>query len=181
MTKIWKSALTAAALVIGAATVGTSTARAQIEPVKPLSVKIGAWLPIKDEIKDVSGDSIFAIEAGYVLQTNIESNSTTTLHIGYTERDNLRIIPVTLSETVRNPRDVNSSGGGFYYGGGLGFYFTRLEASGASNKTKPIFGGYGLVGYDINTEFFVEAKYNLISRYDRKNIDGLQFMVGARF
>jgi hypothetical protein len=184
LKKVMRRAVSVAALLGGMAlwSFGAAgAARAQEAGIKPLAVKVGAYLPSDMDARSASSDILLMVEAEYTIQNIVESNyfSQVQVGIGYTERDELRIIPVTLSQVFRNSNAA--PGAGYYVGIGLGVYFTELNLPDTSGETKSLFGGFVVGGLDFGGSLFAEAKYHVISRYDRKNVDGLQLAVGVRF
>jgi len=107
----------------------------------------------------------------------LDSNSASILSIGYIQNNDFRMVPFTVSQVFR---DRNSSRP-YYYGLGLGLYQTTLRTPETSGGSKTLFGGFVVVGLDLNGPFFLEAKYHLVSPYDRKGVSGLQATVGVRF
>ena len=160
-----------------------AAARAQDTPgEKPLAAKAGFFFPTDSAARDAGGNGMLLLEVDYTLQTLIDNSTLlghTSIGIGYTERRDLRIIPITLSETFRDSRAA--PGTGYYYGVGLGLYLTRLESGSTSGDTKNLFGGYAVGGVSLGSNLFAEAKYHLISRYDGKNVSGIQVTIGTRF
>lgn len=147
---------------------------------KPLALKIGLFIPSNNDARASGiGDRILAIEADYTVQTLLDSNSISVASIGLIQKDDLRILPVTISQVFRDPG--NSSGNDYYYGFGIGIYATSLKLPDTSGETKNLFGGFIVVGMDLGQSVFVEGKYHYISKYDNKFIGGLQLSVGGRF
>lgn len=177
---------TACALTLGALTLGgatTQTAQAQTEvsqgSQRPFAVKIGAFMPVNKEVRTGSGTFVGAFEVDMTIQRFPEKSSVSLLSVGYIARGGLRIVPVTISQIFRDPN--NPSGRDYYYGVGVGLYSARFEREDTSDRVKNLLGGFGVVGLEVSQNFFVEAKYHIISRYDRKNINGVQVSVGRRF
>lgn len=161
----------------------SATVRAQdTARQKPFAAKIGVFFATDPDARRAGGDGMVVLETEYRLQTLIENNtllSNTNLTIGYTEHNDLRIIPITLSQTFSDSRA--EPGTGYYYGLGAGLYITRLRSDSTSGDTKNLFGGFAVVGLNLSTKLFVEAKYHLISRYQSENVSGIQATVGTRF
>lgn len=171
------AALAALALIFGAA----ESARAQSPNINPFSVKIGAFLPSKGETKDAGGSGMLMIEAEYKLPGFSEMNSDTVISIGYTDKSDFRLIPITISQIMRSPETTGRAS--YYYGLGLGIYATRLTIPGSSadGENKNLFGGFAVVGYDIKDDLFAEAKYHYVSKYNDKTVNGIQLALGYRF
>lgn len=172
------SALVGLTLLAGA----TNAARAQQNGEKPIAVKVGFFTPTNGDARRAGSDRMLTLEAEYTLTLDDTGGSTlaaTTVGVGYIEQDNLRIVPITIAETFRNP--ANTSGNNYFYGLGLGIYATKLNLEGVSGDTKNLFGGFVSAGLDFSRGFFVEGKYHYISKYDDKFVGGLQITVGTRF
>lgn len=157
-------------------------AHAQDEPDrKPLAVKVGLYFALNEDARRAGGSGMLHMEADYTLQSGVEGNSLsyTQLGIGLTQRRDLQIIPITLSQVYRDPNATQDRG--FYYGLGLGIYVVDMETAGTSGKKKNLFGGSVIGGMEFGNNIFGEVEYHLISRYDKKNVSGLQLAVGMRF
>jgi hypothetical protein len=156
-------------------------AQAQLDGVvpRPFAVKAGLFIPTNAEAREAGGRSMALIEADYTIQNLVESNSLTIISIGVTGRRDLYMIPITLSQVFQDRN--NTSGNDYYYGFGLGIYVTKVDLPDTSDQTKNIFGGFLVGGLNLQRNLFVEAKYHYLSRYDRKNINGLQITLGTRF
>ena len=171
-------AFCAAALAFSA---GTSEAQVVAAGSRrPIAVKIGTYLPAGSEARRASASAIFSIEAEYTIQDLLDKNSYTPLSIGYIGGEDLSIIPITIGQIFKDANNPTSND--YYYGFGLGIYATDVDTADTSGRRKGLFGGYGVVGLDLQGgKYLVEAKYHWISRYDNKEVSGLQIMAGARF
>ena len=174
----------ACALTLGALMLGTTIQTAQAQTVsegsqRPFAVKIGAFMPVNKEVRTASGTFVGAFEADMTIQRFPEKSSVSLLSVGYIARGGLRIVPITISQIFRDPN--NPSGRDYYYGLGVGLYSARLEREDTSDRVKNLLGGFGVVGLELSQSLFVEAKYHIISRYDSKNINGVQVSLGRRF
>lgn len=149
--------------------------------VNSSSIKLGFFSPGSSQARRGGGTQILNLEADTVVQYIPERNENSVLSIGYIERDNLRIIPITLTQlTHDNKRTSNYD---YYYGYGLGIYSARLNLGGAdttSGTTKTLIGAQFVLGLNLTESTFVEAKYLYPSKYDNKFIGGLQIMFGMR-
>jgi hypothetical protein len=158
---------------------GTAYAQRTGLEVNSVALKVGAFLPSKSDAKRGGGDSLLSLEADYVVQSFPSVNLSNVVSVGLIERDNLRIVPLTLSQIYHDLRQTTSYS--VYYGYGLGLYSARLNIAETSGNTKLLFGGSFVAGFNVGSSSFVEAKYHYISKYDQKFIGGVQFMVGTRF
>ncbi len=167
-----------AAMAAGAALLGgTGIAQAQSNDIKPFAFKVGAYVPASNEVRRAGAERMLTLEGDYRLQTLLDSNSATIFSIGYIQNNDFRMVPFTVSQVFR---DRNSSRP-YYYGAGLGLYQTTLRTPETSGGSKTLFGGFVVLGVDLSGPFFLEAKYHLISPYDKKGVSGLQATVGVRF
>lgn len=166
---------------------GAPSARAQQEalllpPPSPFALKAGLFLPLERNGRNTPGNAQFLIEAECTLRRGLLEKAffnTIRISIGYTEKNELSILPVTVSQVRENER--SRSGVAVYYGYGLGLYRTKVDAPNTSRKTKNLFGGFVVAGADLGPRLFLEAKYHLLSHYDNENVSGLQLAAGARF
>ena len=175
---------TARAAVLCALTVlaACGLSRAQYVDVaaqKAYAIKVGAYLPTQKDIRQVSSTALFSVEADVAIQRFPERSSVSLASIGYIEKGNVRMIPVTVSQIYRDPS--NASGVHYYYGGGVGLYSTRINGLGTDGKVKTLFGGFIVTGLDITRSNFVELKYHYISKYNDKFLGGFQLGLGTRF
>jgi hypothetical protein len=160
---------------------GGTQARAQNESVRnPFAVEVGSYLPVEADGRNAGGRYMWLVEANYTIQNLPEYNSAGVFSIGYTERDDLRIIPFTLSQIVRG-RDTVFTQNNYFWGVGVGLYSVRLAAPDTSGTNKILFGFDVQGGIDINPRLFLDVKYHYISKYDGKFVGGFQVGVGGRF
>jgi hypothetical protein len=149
--------------------------------VNSSSIKLGFFSPGSGQARLGGGTHILNLEADTVVQYIPERNENSVLSIGYIERDNLRIIPITLSQITHDNK--RTSGYDFYYGYGLGLYSARLNLGGGettSGSTKTLIGAHAVFGLNLTETTFMEAKYLYPGKYDDKFIGGLQLMYGIR-
>lgn len=173
-----KTILQVAALCGLAVAAASGNAQAQSQ-TNSVSLKVGAFLSSGKDARRAGGREILSLEADYVVQQIPEQNQIGVLSIGYIERDNIRILPLTISQITYDSQKVSSYS--LYHGFGIGLYSAHLDVADTSGRTKTLFGGLAVVGLNLSDRTFVEAKYHYISKYDTKFIGGLQFLVGARF
>ena len=162
----------------------TGSAQAQTrnrDDVNSSSIKLGFYSPGSGIARRAGGTQILNFEADTVVQHIPERNETSVFGVGYIERDNLRIIPVMLSQLTHDNKRTSSYD--YYYGYGLGIFSARLLAGGTdttSGQTKTLIGAQFVAGLNLTESTFVEAKYLYPSKYDQKFIGGLQIMFGMR-
>lgn len=170
---------------MGLCALAVSAPRAQaqvVEPAtrRPYAIRIGDYIPSESDAQRAGGTHNLAIEFDYTVQRIAERSSVAVVSLGYIERDNLRIIPFTLSQIYREP-GYSFLGRGYYYGGGVGIYAVRLGLPDTSGDVKGLFGVHALVGIDVSDTLFVDAKYHYPFHYDSKFFGGLQIGAGVRF
>ncbi len=149
--------------------------------VNSSAIKLGFFTPASSQGRQGGGTQILNLELDTVIQYIPERNENSVLSIGYIERDNLRIIPLTISQITHDNK--RTSGYDYYYGYGLGVYSARLNLGGGettSGATKNLIGAHVVLGLNLTESTFVEAKYLYPSKYDSKFIGGLQVMFGMR-
>lgn len=159
-----------------------STAQAQIERrfvVNSTAVKAGLFTPSGKEARTGGGRQIFMLEADYVAQYIPERNQTSVVSIGYIEKGDLRLIPMTLNQIYHDNK--GKSRYDIYYGYGLGIYSARLSNLENANGSKLLLGGAFTAGWNLNEDSFIEAKYHLLFNYNKRDVGGLALMYGKRF
>jgi hypothetical protein len=168
--------------VLGIAATGAAQAQAISDtPVnKPLALKVGIFSPSGKDVRRYGSNVNIALEAEYRLQVLPGSNSTTLASVGFITSDqDFQMVPLTISQVFRDPN--NASRIGYYYGGGLGVYVTKLNAPDTSGRVKGLLGGFVVVGIEGRGPLFGELKYHYVSKYDNKFVGGFQTAVGYRF
>lgn len=143
-----------------------------------MAIKLGFYAPSKSTARTAGGDSLFSIEGDYVIQSVPERNETSVLSLGYIERDDLRILPLTLSQITHDHK--RTSAYDFYYGYGIGLYSIRLNTPETSGNTKVMPGAAFTFGLNLSSSTFIEAKYHYISHYEKQDVRGFQLFLGAR-
>jgi len=149
--------------------------------VNGTAIKLGFYSPGSGAARQGGGSQILNIEGDMVIQYVPERNETGVISVGYIERDNLRLIPITLSQITHDSKQT--SGYDFYYGYGIGLYSARLNLGGASTTSglnKTLIGAHAVFGLNLSESTFLEAKYLYPGRYDGQFIGGLQIMFGRR-
>jgi len=162
--------------------VGGTAARAQLnEAVRyPFSVSVGGYLPVENDGRQAGGKYMWMGEIAYTIQDLPEYNSAGIFSIGYTERNNLRIIPFTISQIVRG-KDTVFTQNNYFWGVGVGLYDVRASLPDTSGKAKTLFGFDVEGGIDITPRVFFDVKYHYITKYDSKFVGGFQVSIGSRF
>jgi hypothetical protein len=149
--------------------------------VNSSAIKLGFYSPGSGQARQGGGTQILNLEAQTVVQYIPERNESSVLGIGYIERDNFRLIPITISQLIHDNK--RTSGYDFFYGYGLGLYSARLNLGGSettSGQTKTLIGAHFVMGLNLTEKTFLEAKYLYPAKYDNKFVGGLQVMFGMR-
>lgn len=199
---MFQRALVCGAALLSVGAIATSGAQAQTtqsssgsnqgqdnpQLTAPLAFKLGTYIPYGSDVRDRVGDVMFLAEAEYTIQNLFVTGGVTTLNVGFTERNGLRIIPITIAEIyrsrLRNNAGLTLAGSrdlDYYFGLGGGIYPTRFRTNGGSDTTKSLFGGFAVAGLNISNGVFVEAKVHLIERFNDFDIGGVQLTAGIRF
>lgn len=170
-----------AAIVLSCCQTDVARAQSPQTELKPFAIKVGGFFPGDTDARDAGGSTLFLLEADYRLADVVETSSLSysKLSIGYIERGDLRMYPITLSQEFRDPNVAVNTG--FYFGAGFGFYLTRLDAPGTSGDTKNLVGGFIVGGLDFGGNLFTEAKYHIVSEYENRKVNGFQLAIGVRF
>lgn len=149
--------------------------------VNGTAFKLGFFNPGSGPARQGGGTQILSAEADLVIQYIPERSETGVVSIGYIERDNLRIIPITLSQLTHDKKQTSNYD--YYHGYGIGIYSARLNIGGVnstSGETKTLIGAHAVLGLNLSESTFIEAKYLYPGRYDNQFIGGLQIMFGRR-
>jgi hypothetical protein len=141
--------------------------------------KVGIYRPSADNV--ASKTNILG-EADFVLPKF--SNGKYVASVGYTSGSGsdgkLTVVPVTIGHYFQAPNPIGSVTGNIYYGAGLGPYWVKATRSG-STDSKVTVGGYGVVGYQFPSQYFLEAKYHVAGKVNGVNPGGLAIAIGKSF
>ncbi len=184
LTARFSAKWTASMALCGLALLGVGgTARAQAvdeSARKSYALRIGTFIPTEQDARRAGGTQNLAIEGDWTIQRLPERSSVGVLSVGYIEREQLRIVPVTISQIYRDP-GANFWGKPYYYGLGIGIYSVRMNYPGTDDRVKHLLGGLVTAGLDLTSTLFIDAKYHYISKYDNEFVGGAQLAVGVRF
>ena len=146
---------------------------------KNIAIRLGAYLPTESDARNYGGRQLPGIQVDYKVQIVPLQNSVGAVSVGYIERNNLRIIPILLNQTWREPgRTI--FGQEYYYGLGAGLYSVRMSTPDTDGKPKALFGFNIHAGLDFNNSFFGDVTYHHIYKYNNKFVGGFMFSLGAR-
>lgn len=176
-------AVAALGLAIGYCGVSARPAHAQSLLRPTFRAKVGLFLP-SGSGEDFSGNNHLKGEAEVLLPKILSGVGTTNISIGYSQGSSdgrtLRIVPVTIGKIFSPPNPAKLLTGNVYGGVGVGPYFLRASGGGDSDNKTSI-GGYAMVGYEFKNKFFLEAKYQVVSKIRGVSPSGLSLMVGRSF
>ncbi|MDQ2799597.1 MAG: hypothetical protein M3Y13_08150, partial [Armatimonadota bacterium] len=181
----------AGALLAGLGTVAQAQTAATDAGTKPISIKLGVFLPTNSDVKDAVGKSWFSAGAEYAFVPSGEGASTSNLvplvYLDYAGKNNNR----TFADTDASGNPVNDTlslkasyvglGAGIrgsspqagssitpYYGAGVGVYFLNATAAVKQGTTtvsdsqnKTSIGFKVNGGVEFSGSYFVEAAYTV--------------------
>ena len=170
------------ATVLGVLAVAPRPSQAQTTGLVPVRVKVGALLASQSNTRESVGSVLPAAEVDVRIPAILGANF---VSLGIQTRskdgDRLRVVPLTLTKTFQPPNPVGRITGSPYFGVGGGPYFLNGRRGGESNS-KVALGGFGQVGYQFPSKFFVEAKYQLVAgKSAGMSANGLALYVGRAF
>ncbi len=190
MTRTHGTALAAAAL--GAVlSLGLSTgasAQAQVPAEKPITLKLGVFLPSGSTLKNAVSDTWFSIGGEYTLvpKPGAETAAGRFLPLAYIDyagsnRHGINANYVGIGPGFRyNLASPGSSTLIPYVGAGAGAYFLHAKGfSGSSNKTN---FGYRLnAGVEFNQSYLVEINYTDGNSLSGARFGGFNLQAGLKF
>lgn len=176
----------AAALALGSL-LGTGAA-AQTDTIpaaeKPLTLKLGAFLPTNGTVKKAVGNTWFSAGAEYAFSPLAEEPGLTPLvYVDYAgaSKHGLAVNYIGIGPGARyylTPPGAGTTP--IYIGGGIGGYFLHASGDGSSlNKTK--FGFKVDAGIEFQQQYLVEVNYTNAGSDSGTRFDGVGLQVGARF
>lgn len=170
------------ATLLGVLVVAPRPSQAQTTGLVPFRVKVGALLASQSNTRDNAGSVIPAAEVDMRIPSILGANF---VSLGIQSRSknggHLRVVPLTLSRTFQPPNPVGRVTGSPYFGVGAGPYFLQGRRDGESNS-KVTLGGFGQIGYQFPSKFFVEAKYQLVAgKSAGLAANGIALFVGRSF
>lgn len=151
---------------------------AQAQNPQQLDVRGGIWLPVDSTLRDVA--NIWAgIGVDVHFPTHFLKNAETVLSVDYLTHSlggsKGNIFPINLNAYFTVPHGDQT----LYYGFGAGAVIADVRST-----SKTVFGLRGVLGLNINDEWFIEANYFWSDKYDDVNssrASGLAGYIGFRF
>jgi len=168
----------------------------QTQPKSGLGAKVGYFMPGDNDVSDIWGSGLtlgadylyafppYGIDFGveYFSKEKEETVFPITVKVGW------RVVPVTASFLYFFPGRVGFSP---YVGGGIGYYFAKLDAEIAvvgipflaGSAEGSGFGFHAKGGFTLRENLFAEVKYSIANLQDDIEADagGLTILVGYRF
>ena len=176
------SALLGGALVSIAAGAQAQTT----QPVqKPITIKLGVYIPTSSSGRDAGGNGQFTIGADYALAKTVSANPLLpSVYFDYEGgnrhggRSDVYGLGIAARYYSGRPALARVSP---YLGVGLGIYDADLRRSGQGSGSTVSVGGKVLAGVEFSQSFLVEANYQFLPKHNGVNPDGLGVQVGYRF
>jgi hypothetical protein len=180
--KVFTKTIITLALAGAGCTAAARPAAAQSTGLVPLRVKVGVLLP-QGGARDFAGSTHFDGEVDVRIPGLGAGNTYVTA--GYSDGSksgrHLRMIPLTISRLYGAPNPAAGVTGNVYFGVGAGAYFLRASGGGVSDSATRL-GGFGVVGYQFPSRYFLEAKYHLVAgKVAGVRPNGLALMIGRTF
>jgi hypothetical protein len=163
-----------AALIFGAAV--PAFAQSTEKPIG-LSARIGLFLPTEKGTRNNGGDSWFAAGLDYKYKEMFSDvpgrSSAITFSLDYAAKNDYRTVPLLVNYQVRNNE--------FYFFGGLGLAFSRVDRGIFGSDSDTTFAYQLGLGYDFRsgvTPLFVEGKF---LGNEKTELNGFGLYAGVRF
>jgi hypothetical protein len=184
-TTVARLALSFGAALLGLAGTGAS-AQTDAPAAKPITIKLGAFLPGGSFLKNATSNSWFSAGAEYDYAPHTaEAAASSLVPLGYIDyavsnRHGVNADYVGIGPGVRyNLTPAGSSTITPYVGAGIGAYFLHASSfGGSSNKTN---FGYRLnAGVEFNHSYVFEINYTDPESLDHTRFSGFNIQVGAK-
>ncbi len=177
--------VTLLASAFGAALCGTGAlAQSAVTPAKPITLKLGAFLPSGSFLKNATSNSWFSagLEYAPAPRTAAASSLTPLAYVDYagSNRHGVNANYIGVGPGVRY--DLVPAGTSTlvpYVGAGIGAYFLHASSFGSSsNKTN---FGYRLnAGVEFNRSYLLEINYTDPESLDHTRFSGFNIQIGAK-
>lgn len=184
MTKTTTVTLLASAL--GAALCGTGAlAQSAPPPAKPITIKLGAFLPSGSFLKNATSNSWFSVGAEYAFapRTAVAPSLIPLAYVDYagSNRHGVNARYIGVGPGIRyNLVPAATSTLVPYVGAGIGAYFLHASNFGGSS-TKTNFGYRLNAGVEFNRAYLFEINYTDPQSLDHTRLSGFNIQVGAKF
>lgn len=171
---------------LGALLCAAAGAQAQTaEPVqKPITIKLGVFLPSNGDVKDVLGKTWFSAGADYAF--NKQGDTQNVMPLAYVDyagsnKNGVKANFIGVGAGVRyytSPPGTSSTTP--YVGAGVGAYFIHASGGGDSTNNTRI-GGKINLGVEFQQMYLVEANYTYAGKVSGTTLDGFGIQAGVRF
>lgn len=180
------NALLGGVLIAGLLVPGAHAQTPAVLPVqKPITLKLGVYIPTSSSGRDAGGNGQFSLGADYALAKTVAANPLLpSVYFDYEGgsrhggRANIYGLGVAARYYSGRPALARVSP---YLGIGLGVYDADLRRSGQGGGNTVSIGGKVLAGVEFSQSFLVEANYQFLPKHNGINPDGLGVQLGYRF
>ncbi len=186
-TVIKTTTVTLLAAALGAALCGTqASAQSAAPPEKPITLKLGAFLPSGGFLKNATSNSWFSVGAEYAVAPHgSQAAASSLVPLGYIDyagsnRHGVNARYIGIGPGVRyNLTAPGASTLVPYVGAGIGAYFLHASSFGGTS-TKTNFGYRLNAGVEFNRAYVFEINYTDPESLDHTRFSGFNIQVGAR-
>ena len=174
-------------LTLGAAAPAVHAQDVPTQPViKPLSIRLGAFLPTDGSGRSQGGSTQIAVGADYAFtKTTADTPVLPLVYLDYQggSRSGGHADLYGVGVGVRaHPDRTNGQQVIPFYGAGIGLDFLDAKSGGGRSTTKGMIAGKLELGVELNTGPFAEAEYQIVpSSVNGIHDSGFNIMVGDRF
>jgi hypothetical protein len=153
---------------------------------KPISIKLGAFLPSDGNVRDSFDSSWLALGADYAFSKTAADTPVLPLaYLDYTGDSkhgvNAQLYGIGVGVRAYPNRNAGQEIIPFY-GAGIGLDFLHASGGGASSTTNTQIGGKLELGAELNSGPFLEAEYQEVpQKVDGVRASGFNIMIGDRF
>jgi len=184
-TVIKTTTVTLLAAALGAALCGTgASAQSETPPAKPITIKLGAFLPSGGFLKNATSNSWFSVGAEYAVAPRTAAG-TSLVPLGYIDyagsnRHGVNARYIGVGPGVRyNLTAPGTSTLVPYVGAGIGAYFLHATSFGGTS-TKTNFGYRLNAGVEFNRAYVFEINYTDPQSLNHTRFSGFNIQVGAK-
>ena len=170
---------------LSAALCGTGAlAQSDTPPAKPITIKLGAFLPSGSFLKNATSNSWFSVGAEYAPapRTAAVQSLTPLAYVDYagSNRHGVNTRYIGVGPGVRyNLTPPGTSALVPYVGAGIGAYFLHASNFGGSSSKTNL--GYRLnAGVEFNRSYLLEINYTDPQSLDHTRLSGFNIQVGAK-
>jgi hypothetical protein len=154
-----------------------------VEVQKPVTVKLGVFLPTNGKVEDHVGHEFFAAGAELALsKTTTNQTTLPLLYVDYNGKTSSgqHIYDTGIGLGVKHYLGSVDASSAPYVGAGVGAYFDQANVEGADENKVNL--GYKLdVGYEFNHSFLVEGDWQDAGSVAGVTANGFSILVGYRF